>query len=302
MIDLSIIIVSFNTKKLLASCISSIITKTKEVNYEIIVIDNASVDGSSQMVKKNFPEVKLIINNKNLGFAKANNQGIKTSKGKYFLLLNSDTLVTANVLAGITSWMDKNPKVGIATCGLKNRDNSMQATGGYFPTLFRVFAWMFFLDDIPLLGRVIKSFHPHIPDFFGINQSYLQAHEQDWITGAFFLIRAEVVKQVGVLDEDFFMYVEEMEYCYRVKKTGWQVWFLPKWSIIHYGGSSGLKENALLGEITGLKKFYKKHMKNWQYNVMRIFIKSGSFLRMILFGILKGKEYARIYQKAFIQS
>ena len=156
--DLSIIIVSFNTKKLLTSCIKSIQEYTKGINFEIIVVDNDSKDGSSEAAKN--LGATVIKNSKNLGFAGANNQGFKISRGRYVLFLNSDTEIHDNVLGEITNWMDLNPKAGIATCGLKNKDGSLQATGGYFPTLSRVFSWMT-IQDLPFVDSIIKPFHPY---------------------------------------------------------------------------------------------------------------------------------------------
>ncbi|OGM24950.1 hypothetical protein A3D00_05030 [Candidatus Woesebacteria bacterium RIFCSPHIGHO2_02_FULL_38_9] len=278
--DLSIIIVSFNTKKLLLDCVNSIFNNTKKIVYEIIIVDNGSSDGSAHLTG-NF---KLIGNKENLGFAKANNQGIEKAKGRYILLLNSDTVILDNVLGEMVEWMGRNSKVGIVSCSLKNKDGSLQATGGYFPTLPRVFAWMFFLDDFPILERVIKSFHPH-------QQNYLKEHQQDWVTGAFFLIRRQVIDEIGLIDEDYFMYVEEVDFCFRAKQKKWEIWYLSEWSITHLGGASGHKGDSLIQELRSIKIFYKKHMPKWQYPVLRFFLKTGALGRIIL--------NPKIYAKAF---
>ena len=303
MIDLSIVIVNFNTKELLKDCIESIIAKTKDLKYEVIVVDNASEDGSVELVRKfisKYP-VKLIANKKNLGFGKANNQGIKKAKGKYILLLNSDTLIKDNLLGEMVSWIDSHPAAGVTTCALKNKDGSLQGTGGYFPHLFKVFAWMFFLEDIPLLDRLIKPFHPmhsQSPIYKG-EGFFKKPHQRDWITGAFFLARKEAIDKAGVFDEDYFMYTEEVDLCWRIKKKGWQVWYLPQWSIIHYGGASSTSEFALLSEYKGIKIFYGKHKPDWQMPFLRLFLKGGALLRIVLFGLLKGGKTAKIYAKAF---
>ncbi len=142
MLDLSIAIISFNTKKLTLDCIHSVLRYTKGIDYEIIVIDNDSQDGSVEAVK-GLERTKVIANKDNRGFAKANNQAFRVSSGRYFLLLNTDTVVNDNVLGEMVAWMDEHSKAGIASCALKNKDGSQQGTGGYFPTLFKVFAWMF---------------------------------------------------------------------------------------------------------------------------------------------------------------
>lgn len=304
-LDLSVVIVSFNTKKLTINCLRSIFRYTKNINCEVIVVDNASTDGSREDLKKQKLQNKnlmVVFNERNLGFAAANNIGIKRSKGRYILLLNSDTLIRDNILREIVEWMDKNPKVGIATCALKNLDGSLQGTGGYFPSLIRVFSWMT-IQDLPFVDHIIKPFHPMRSKSFSKGSAfYTKERELDWVTGAFFLFRREIVKDIGLLDEKYFMYVEEVDFCFRAKKKGWRVWYLPQWSIIHYGGASGTRELSVLAEFQGLKRFYKKHYPSWQYPFLRFFLKLGSLGRAILFGILEGKKSANIYVKAFRQA
>jgi GT2 family glycosyltransferase len=297
--DLSIIIVSFNTKKLLTACLKSILDYTKGINFEIIVVDNDSEDGSAEAAKN--LGVRVIRNNTNPGFATANNQGSKISGGKYVLFLNSDTEIHDNVLGEIVRWMDITPKAGIATCGLKNKDGSLQATGGYFPTLPRVFSWMT-IQDLPFVDNIIKPFHPlHSKSlFFKGDNFYKTKKELDWVTGAFLLTRHEILEKAGGWDESFFMYVEEVDLCFRVKKLGYEVWYLPGWSITHLGGaSSSNREFALVSEYQGLKKFYKKHFSAWQHPILRILLKIGALGRMVLFGILEGSKSVKIYAKVF---
>ncbi|EKD62066.1 MAG: Glycosyl transferase family 2 [uncultured bacterium] len=300
--DVSIIIVSYNTEKLTASCIRSIVKYTRDVDYEIIVVDNGSTDGSVAKIsnlKSQISNLRLVKNKINLGFGQANNQGMKIAKGEFILLLNSDTKIYDNVLGDMIHWMRANPDVGIASCSLRNKDGSLQPTGGYFPTILRVVSWMLFLDDLPLLGKLIRSFHPHTPDFFGKNPIYTAVQEFDWLTGAFMLIRKDVIKKSGYFDEDYFMYVEEVDLCYRIKKEGSRILYLPKWSIIHYGGASGKRSESILAEYRGIKTFYKKHYPKWQYPILRLLLKIGSVIRILLFGLLEGKESAATYAKAF---
>lgn len=206
-LDLSIIIISFNTKDLLKNCIESIKANTKKIKYEMIIVDNASIDSSSTMLRKLFKsdsDIKLIQNSKNLGFARANNQAMKISKGKYMLLLNSDTLVNSNVLEDIIKWMDEHKKVGISTCSLVNPNGTTQGTGGYFPTLIRTFSWMT-IQDIPFVDKLIKPFHPLRQKSIVKGEGfYKKSRELDWVTGAFFLMRRKVYKQVGLFDTNFF--------------------------------------------------------------------------------------------------
>jgi hypothetical protein len=294
--DLSIIIASFNTKKLTQEAINSVIKNTKNITFEFIVVDNNSKDGSLEALRKlaaQHKNITLVVNKENVGFGAANNQGMRLAKGRYFLLLNTDTVTTNNVLYEMVKWMDKNTKVGISSCSLKYESGTIQATGGYFPTLGKVFAWMMFLDDLPGISSVIKSFHPmHERSPLGANTGfYKNDHAMDWVTGAFLMIRAEAAREVGYFDKDYFMYMEEVDYCFRAKKLGWQVMYLPRWSIIHYGGGSAGKEFSLTSEVAGLKVFYKKHLPKWQFPILRLIIKIGALLRIPIFG----KTYAKIF-------
>ncbi len=188
-------------------------------------------------------------------------------------------------LGEIVSWMDNNPQIGISTCKLKNKDGSDQVSGGYFPTLPRVFMWMT-IQDLPLIDKLFKQFHPHK----NMNKRY----ELDWVTGAFLLIRKDILEKVNGFDEDYFMYGDDDDLCFKVKELGYEVWFNPKWSITHYGGASSIKEFPLLSEYKGIKIFYKKHYPKWQYPIMRLLLKMGAVLRIPIFG--------RTYVKAFTEA
>lgn len=293
-VDLSVIIVNYNTRKLTLDCVASVVKNTKGINYEIIVVDNAS---SEKFPKSK--EYKLIASSVNLGFTGGNNLGMKDAKGRYILLLNSDTIIHDNVLSEMVAWMDNNPKAGIASCALKNSDGSLQATGGYFPTLLRVFSWMT-IQDFPFVDNFIKPFHPGKEKSYAKNTMfYSKERELDWLTGAFMLIRREVIDKVGYLDEDYFMYTEDTDYCFRAKSKGWKIYYLPNWSITHLGGASSTKEYPLLSEYKNIKLFYQKHYPAWQYPILRSLLKLGALGRMVLFGILEGGKAGKIYAKAF---
>lgn len=304
--DLSIIIVTFNTQKLLIQCIESVVSHSKGCNYEIIIVDNGSEDDSflevSKFKRQNISlKITIVQNKKNVGFAAANNQGMKIAKGRYILLLNSDTLISSTVLPEMISWLDTQSRIGIASCALKNVDGSEQGTGGYFPTLFRVFAWMFFLEDLPFIDQYIGPFHPmHTNSFFYKgNNNFVKAKKIDWVTGAFFMIRRKLIEDIGHFDKEYFMYTEEVDYCYRAKDKNWEVFYNPRWSIVHLGGASSSKEFPILSEYKGVKLFYKKHMPEWQFPILRMLLKAGSLLRMILFSPFKGAQYFSTYAKAF---
>jgi GT2 family glycosyltransferase len=305
--DLSVIIVSFNTKELLRQCLDSIFKHTRGIDFEVIVVDNASEDGSREYLKTQnlklkttTQKLKPILNNLNLGFAKANNQGIKLSRGKYILLLNSDTELKENSLKKMVDWMEENQSVGISSCQLVYQDGRLQGTGGYFPNLLRIFNWMFFIDDLPVIKEIFQSFHPHEPKTSWLSSSYFQKKRfQDWVSGAFFLMRKKVIDQIGLLDEEFFMYVEEVEFCYRAKQASWQVAYVPITKITHFARKSGSQAHALLGEYRGVIKFYKKHQPFWQLPILRIILKAGAVLRLLIFGIIKGdRDKKEIYKQS----
>lgn len=294
-VDVSIIIVSFNTKELLIDCIKSVIKFTKNVSYEIIVVDNDSKDGSVSAVKKEFKALKnfkVIANTSNVGFAEANNRGFKAAEGEFVLLLNSDTYFIENVISKMFRVFE-DPKIGIASCQLLNKDKSIQPSGGYFPTPLRLFWWLFFIDDLPVFSSILSSIHPK-PSFFE------NSHKQDWVTGAFFLIRKQCLDEVGEFSTDYFMYTEEMDFCYRARKQGWGVWFESKAAIVHLGQASGSSEYALTQEMRNVRLFMRKYHSS-QYRISYYLVKSGVLFRAIVFGIL-GKEslstlYSTIYAK-----
>lgn len=294
MIDVSIVILTYNSRDFIDDCLASVKRWTKEVKYEVIIVDNASSDGTTDVVRKFISKLRgwqLIKNTANTGFAGGNNMGIRKARGRYVLLLNPDTKLVENALKFMVSWMDKRKEVGIASCKLLNSDRSVQPTGGFFPTLPRVFLWSTLLDDLPLVQDIFGSYHPHIYHDF-----YEKERELDWVTGAFFLIRQEVVEQIGVLDEDFFLYVEELEYCLRAKEKGWKVGYVPNTQIVHHAGKSGTKEGTVIRELSGLKLLYKKHFSPVHLVVLRTFLFLGSFLRAVIFGIIdtnRGKIYVR---------
>ncbi len=305
--DLSIIILSYNTKALTRACIESVVKYTKTLEYELIAVDNASRDGSVEMLKglkKKIGNLVVIYSKENLGFARGNNLGMGIAQGKYILLLNSDTELREDAVSPLISWMEQHPKVGVATCKLTNPDGSIQATGGMYPDLWHLFLWSTFLDDLPGVGKLFGSYHPH-PTF------YRQEHSLDWVTGAFMLIRKNAQEEVGEFDPKFFMYAEDMEYCYRFKKKGWGIWYVPITKVMHIGGASSTgegvrfsdnvygKERSVVGEFRGIGLFYRKHFPP-QSPLASVLLKTGASLRFLVFGLLLGQKGAReIYAKAF---
>jgi GT2 family glycosyltransferase len=238
--DLSIIIVSFNTRQLLKECLDSVYASLAEstLTSEVIVVDNASRDGSAVMVRKHFPQVKLIANEDNLGFAAANNQALRamgygtgdtphSPPSKYVILLNPDTLVGKSALATLVRFMDENPRAGACGARLLHSDGTFQHSAFAFPTLFQVF-----LDFFPINYRLTDS------RLNGRYPRYLyQASEPfpiDHPLGAALMVRREAIEQVGLLDKRFFIYCEEIDWCWRIKAAGWGIWCVPEAEIVHH--------------------------------------------------------------------
>lgn len=228
MIDLSIIVVNWNTRDLLSKCLSSVYRTVTDLRFEILIVDNASTDGSCEMVRRRFPAVRLIENNKNVGFARANNQALEISRGRHILLLNSDTVVHSGALQAMCEFLDQNPQSGVVGAKLLNPDGSFQASYADFPTI---------LSELLLLTKLYRLFHPSCFPSHSLAESQ-QVTEADWVPGACLMIRRETLKQVGGLDEDYFMYSEEVDWCWRVKENGWKVIYLPDAEISHWGGQS----------------------------------------------------------------
>lgn len=296
---LDIIIISFNTSDLLRKCLNKVYKALSfakiEKESEVFVVDNASSDDSVARVEKKFPKVIIIKNSQNLGFAKANNQGIAKAKGQYILLLNSDTEVKENSLINLLSTIRKDKNIGVAGGKLLNGDGSVQYSVGYFPSLFKVFCWMFFWDDLPWVSSLIKPYHVEDKSF------YSKEREVDWVSGACMMLRREIVEKIGGFDEKIFMYGEEVEWCYRIKKQGYKVIYTSEAKIVHLKGASTKdKEAGILEEFGGVIYFYKKHKSYWQLQIVKILLFFGALLRLFVFGII-GRYPRRVslYAQAF---
>ena len=300
-IDISIIIVC-SKKDFILGCIKTLKPALAGLESEIIVIDNATADRVDRMIADKYPGVIVLRREKNGGFGENNNMGMRIAKGRYVLLLNDDTkIIDKNIFKEMIAWMDEHPKVGLSSCGLVNPDRVVfQGSGGYYPTLFRVFAWMSFIDDIPGLDKLIKPYHPlhGWSPFYKGGDYFKSKHRQDWVTGAFFLMRKEAMDEAGLFDEDFFLYVEEVDLAARIGKKGWEVWYLPKWKTLHFGMSTNGSERATIFELQNLILLYKKHEPKWKVPVLRTILKCGVVVRIVLWTLAGNRQVAKIYAKA----
>jgi len=276
-IDLSIILVNWNAKKLLKQCIESIINETKKVSYEIILVDNNSTDGSAQMVEENFKSVVLIKNSENRGFAAANNQAMKIAKGDYILLLNSDTVVLNDALDKCYERILGEDKIGLIGCKLLNSDMSLQPSCYNFNSLLN--AIMFKTKAIKFINKKNRYKYEGLMQSFDYNTEM----DVDYVCGAFMLYKRDILEKVGFLDESFFMYAEETDYCARIKEAGYRILFYPGAEIIHYGGGSSKKISAISENrrIVSRLKFIKKHRGTMYYHLYR-FLSTGNVLLNIL--------------------
>ena len=236
---LSIVIVSFNTRQLLKECLDSVYASLAESTLvsEVIIVDNASRDGSAAAVRERFPQVRLIANEDNRGFAAANNQALKTigygigdtypSSPKYAMLLNPDTIVGENALTTLVRFMDANPEAGACGARLLHSDGSFQHSAFAFPTLFQIFLDFFSINyrltDSRLNGRYPRRLYQAGKPF-----------PIDHPLGAALMVRREAIEQVGLLNERFFIYCEEIDWCLRIKAAGWSTWCVPEAQIVHH--------------------------------------------------------------------
>jgi GT2 family glycosyltransferase len=254
-VDLSIIIVNYNVKEFLQNLIYSIYKATQKINYEIIIVDNASDDGSVEFLQEKFPNIKLIVNENNLGFSKANNIGLSIAMGKYILLLNPDTIVQEDTFERMINFFERTPDAGMAGCKILNPDGTLQlACRRSFPGPWTSFCKVTGLSNLFPGSRFFAKY----------NLTYLdenQTYEVDAISGSFMMIRKETYEKVGKLDEQFFMYGEDLDWCYRVQNEGYKVYYVHDTQIIHYKGESTKRSSIDETKIfyNAMHLFVKKH-------------------------------------------
>ena len=269
--DLSISIVNWNTKDLLRDCLQSVFKCKGGLNYEVFVVDNASVDGSTEMVNRKFPHVKLIENRQNLGFSKANNQALRRSKGRYFLLLNSDVIVLPDTLKKMVEFMDEHGKAGIAGCRLLNPDGTPQPSYGDFHSIAKV-----------LIGKLIPANFTEkwLVRYMQSHWDSQEARQVDWVTGAFLIARREAIDEVGMLDENIFMYFEDDDWGYRMKQRGWKVYFVPQAQAVHLFGKSmeRVRHRISVQSVASKYYFYRKHYGKTRLKMLKIFQTAHSLL------------------------
>jgi GT2 family glycosyltransferase len=254
MIDISIVIVNWNAKKFLEDCLISIYANKMDFKFEIFVVDNGSTDGSIELIRKKFPEVILIENKENLGFAKANNIGIKRAKGKYVCLINSDIVVKKGCFFELYNYMENSLKIGMTGPQLLNSDLTIQPSCKKLPTLWNNITRTFFLHRL----------FPNSPLFGAEEMTYFN-HEVlvkvEALAGAFLMVRRNAIGQVGLLDEDFFIYSEDIDWSKRFWKNNWDIIFNPNAQAIHHDGGSSKRAplRFYLEMIRAKLHYWRKH-------------------------------------------
>jgi GT2 family glycosyltransferase len=250
---LSVVVVSWNVRQLLLACLASLEAELAAVApgaAEVFVVDNASTDGSAAAVRERFPAVRLLENAANAGFAGANNQALRLCRGRFVLLLNPDTEIRPGALATLLAFLEAHPQAGAAGARLLNPDGTLQLSGYRAPTLKTELFRLFHLDAIWPQGDYPMAQWP-----------LDEARQVDCLLGACILLRREVLEQVGLMDEKYFMYSEETDLCYRIQRAGWQIWWVPQALVVHFGGQSTAQAAGpmFLQLYWGKLRFFRKH-------------------------------------------
>ncbi len=266
--DISFVIVNWNTRKLLLDCLASIPEAVAGFSHEIIVVDNGSADGSPEAVRKQFPEVRLIENTDNKGFARANNQALVIARGRYLLLLNSDTVLRPDTISGLVAFLDAEPSAAMAGPRMVGGDGTVQNSYDNFPSL-----------ATELLNKsLLRKLFPK--KYSGKAATAGDPFEVDSLIGACIVVRATALQEVGMFDEDYFFFLEETDWCLRMRKAGWKVFHVPRVDIVHLQGQSKRQRpaSAWIEYYRSLYLFFKKNRSAASY----LFLRVCRFLKLVV--------------------
>ncbi len=295
-LNLSVIILSFNTKDITGRCLDKLkiakeyCEKRLQNNTKVIVVDNASSDGSPEMIKSDFPWVKLIASKINLGFSKGNNLVMKEVKDPFILLLNSDVYVEEESLYKALAYFRVNLNCDILGARLDYATGSLQPSSGNLPNPINIFFWILGLSLLPLINNFVSPFHPRNRKYFS------KAHQVGWIMGAFFMLKREVFERTHGFDENLFMHMEEVEWCKRILDVGYKIWYVPSIEVVHLHGASTNFDliPSFLNELKGMKYYLLKHLNSF-YLPLKLFLSFGLILRAIAFSLFGKTKRARVY-------
>ena len=270
--DMSIVLVCWNNKDYLEPCLDSLYQGDLKSSFDVIVVDNGSTDGSQKMLAENFPQVGLIQNVGNEGLGKASNQGIEATNGRHVLLLNNDTIVNGPSLDAMVEFMEATPSAGAVGGRLLNDDGSDQSCYNNFSTLREEFL------IATRLGELLWEGYPGI-----VNDH--QTKQVDWMTSACLLLRREALDQVGLLDEEYFIYGDETDIQFRLQQAGWLAYYLPNASTIHYGGRSMNRWSRRKMVYRGQLLFYNKNYGSFRTTILRLMLGGLSLLKLLPWGV-----------------
>lgn len=294
MMDVSIIIVAWKVREVLYNCLKSVYNETKGVSFEVIYVDNASEDGSVEMVAKEFPKVTIIENEKNEGFIKANNQGIEIAQGRYVLLLNSDTIILDNAIVKTVKFADVHPEAAVVGCKILSPDGTLQRHCFMYPSIL----------NMVLSATYLYKIFPK-SKFFGRERmtwwDFDDVREVETISGCFSLVRREAIKQVGLMDDVYFVYGDDIDWCYRFRKDGWKIMFTPDAEIIHYNGQTTKQVPAkfMLQLFGSILIFMKKYRNKLTFLLACVLTALFFFLRVPYLFVV-GMLYKKENKKSFL--
>jgi GT2 family glycosyltransferase len=287
-LELSIVILSYNTREMLRRCLSSVQAHAPRCPHEVLCVDDASSDGSADMVATEFPWVRLTRNPTNRGYAASNNVALRQARGRKILLLNSDViLVDPETLHSMVAFLDAHPEVGVAGQKLLNPDGTVQLSCRRFPTLG-------FSIRQSFLPRRLRRRHGIVRDYYMADFTYDRVAEVEMAAATCCILRREVLEQVGLMDEAFFLYVGDADWFYRIAQAGWKTCFLPDHPVIHHGGLSASPSRLdLIWEFhRGLYRYYRKHLARGTPLLLRPLVLPGILVRFAwqLLGWLGGRR------------
>jgi GT2 family glycosyltransferase len=298
-ISLSIIIVNWNTRDVTRACLQSVQEHVTGVSYEVIVVDNASSDDSVAMMRQEFPQFQVIANTENAGFGRANNQAMRIARGRYFLLLNSDTLIFDDAIQRLLRYVADDPAIGMAGCKLLFEDRSLQHSCYRFPSLR-----LAVLEELLLYKLLPRQRQGEI--LLNGYWDYSHARDVDWIMGAAMLLRREIFEQTGGFDESIFMYGEEMEWCMRVRARGWRIAYTPECAIVHLNHKSSDKK---FGDDRRVALSYNRLYETYAHlsgpvaaRALLVLKTIGALIRLCYFGLQTSRAAAKAAPQEYFRS
>jgi len=273
-VDLSILIVNYDTLSILRECLASIYEFPPSVSFEVLVVDNASPDGSGEMVRNEFPQVRLLLLGENVGFARANNLGLQQARGELLLLLNSDTRVLDGSLDGLVLAMEEHPQAGVVGCKQLDARGRLQLTWGRFPTFYReilrkVLHWRLRID-----GSQVRDY---------LHRKYSSSAPVDWVSGSCLMVRRDAVRDAGLLDVNIFLYFEDIDWCRRIQRQGWQILYEPRVKIFHHGGATAARHliDALVAYRRSQFYFCRKYFGDGALLLLKLLVACKSCLGFV---------------------